>query len=145
MFIVIPGAPMAQPRLRHFQRGGFAQVYDPALNEKKRIREYLKKIRPDDYVMPEYPVISITWYMPIPSSMPARLKKLAQTNSLRHVKKPDTDNLLKLLFDTLSGIWIRDDSELAIRAAVKVYSPVPRTEILLDHANQLWDGAALVS
>ena len=45
------------------------------------------------------------------------------------IKRPDVDNLLKLVCDALNGVAWKDDSDIASTFAVKGYSEVPRTEI----------------
>ena len=46
-----------------------------------------------------------------------------------HVKRPDVDNLLKLVKDALTSLFWKDDSQVQIGGAFKIYSHNPRTEI----------------
>jgi Holliday junction resolvase RusA-like endonuclease len=66
--------------------------------------------------------------MPIPLGMS---RKKLDAISYRHVKKPDTDNLLKFLKDCGNGLLWADDSQVSEVHAWKVYSDKPRTEITL--------------
>ena len=70
----------------------------------------------------------------------------ANTGFLKHIKKPDVDNLIKLYLDVISGIVMEDDNCVAIGSAVKIYSTNPRTEIYIEETdriltiNEVWEG-----
>lgn len=70
--------------------------------------------------------VYITFFMPIPNSWSKRKKKLAP--SVRHTKKPDIDNMVKGLFDSLNGIIWKDDNQVVICQAEKVYHHSPGIE-----------------
>lgn len=70
--------------------------------------------------------------MAIPKSMNKRERGDALKGQLKHVKKPDVDNLIKLYLDVLTGIVWDDDNCVALGSAVKVYSNSPKTEIIIE-------------
>lgn len=84
--------------------------------------------------------------MPIPKSMSKRERGDAVKGFLKHVKKPDVDNLIKLYLDVLSGTAITDDNAVSIGTAIKVYSSRPRVEIHIEETdkivtmNEVWEG-----
>lgn len=84
--------------------------------------------------------------MPIPKSMPRNERADAEKGYLKHIKKPDVDNLVKLYLDVLSGTVIKDDNAVSLGAAIKVYSSIPRVEIYVEETdknltmNEVWDG-----
>ena len=45
--------------------------------------------------------------------------------------RPDVDNFDKLLFDVISGLFIKDDGQIAAGIQIKQYSEVPRTEVYI--------------
>lgn len=47
---------------------------------------------------------------------------------LVHTRRPDADNMIKLVKDALNGVFWRDDSQVQI-SAVKLYSSRPRTQV----------------
>lgn len=61
--------------------------------------------------------------MPIPM---ADLKRGME--GMFHVKRPDVDNLAKLVLDGMKDAW-HDDSQIADIHAVKLYGKEPRTVI----------------
>ena len=40
--IEVPGVPIAQARMRHFNRGGITRIYDPNYKEKKAIKSVIE-------------------------------------------------------------------------------------------------------
>jgi len=69
--------------------------------------------------------LSLIFHMPIPKSLPKKER------DGWHSKKPDLDNLIKLVLDSMNGICFRDDSQVCFIIAMKGYSDDPRTEILM--------------
>jgi Holliday junction resolvase RusA-like endonuclease len=48
---------------------------------------------------------------------------------MRPTKRPDWDNLGKLVSDSLNGLAYKDDSQIVEATAAKYYSDRPRVEI----------------
>ena len=71
--------------------------------------------------------LTAVFYMPIPKM--SRRKTLEHENCPHH-KKPDLDNLIKALKDSMTGIVFKDDSQVFCVNAKKVYSNNPRIEYL---------------
>ena len=70
--------------------------------------------------------LEVVFYMPIPESFSK--KKRVALDGAYHVKRPDTDNLLKAFKDALNGTLYRDDSQISSLYAKKLYSFTPRIE-----------------
>jgi Holliday junction resolvase RusA-like endonuclease len=69
----------------------------------------------------ERPILAdITFYMPIPNSW-SQIKK-ERMNGAVHKSKPDIDNLIKGLFDSLNKIVWKDDNLVYEVHSKKVYS-----------------------
>jgi Holliday junction resolvase RusA-like endonuclease len=123
--IVIPGEPQTQLRMRHRSVGKFTMTYDPKAKEKKHIRALIK----DQQATFEYPRITFLFHMPIPKSILKRDKELYHSGTLKHDKKPDVDNLIKLYLDCLDGIALQGDQKVSLGPCIKVYHPEPKTII----------------
>ncbi len=67
----------------------------------------------------------IYFFMPTPKSLPKK------DRDNWHSKKPDLDNLTKLVMDSMNGVCFRDDSQVCLLIAMKGYSDNPRTEIIM--------------
>lgn len=125
--LVVPGTPVPKGRPR-FARSGHAYTPEATRRAEAAIRAlYAQQCgvpdRPD-----ERPVaVAVTAYMPIPKSMPKRLRTLAEEERLEHRVRPDADNLLKLVTDALNGLAWRDDGQIYSAQVRKTYSANPRT------------------
>lgn len=75
--------------------------------------------------------IRIDAFMPVPKSMPKYKRELALARKLRPGKKPDPDNLLKLVCDALQGIYYENDSQFVGKNIEKWYSDRPRWRVRL--------------
>lgn len=139
MHIEIPGNPLAQGRHRHrLLTSGKVLVYDPQAREKYIIkREIERAIMGQELESFNFPQVSFTFYMPIPIRMKKAEKVKAQTERLRHVNKPDVDNLVKLYMDCLMGTVLHDDRVISISGAIKLYSPQPRVVISILEAEEM--------
>lgn len=47
-------------------------------------------------------------------------------------KKPDCDNIAKIILDALNGIAYKDDSQVAVQSAQKLYNLEPRVDVRLE-------------
>lgn len=117
--INIPGVPVAKgrPRLGRFH------TYTP----KKTVdhEEYVKLMwlqqhgnkQPSEKAL----TASVTFLFEPPKSYTKTQRKKA-IEGMWHVKKPDIDNLIKTVTDSLNGLAYKDDSQIVKISAYKQYS-----------------------
>jgi Holliday junction resolvase RusA-like endonuclease len=118
----IPGNPIAKHRPRFARRGKFTVTYNDQETEEGRWLWELKQQWREKPI--EGPIqLEVAFYMPIPKYL---MKKWATTP---HVKKPDTDNLVKFLKDCCNQTLWKDDSQVWSIKAFKMYSPDPKTVV----------------
>lgn len=129
--IIIPGNPIPQARMRHFTLKGITRLYDPNAKDKQNIRKHLMKNYQNVKCL-RYPRLSFIFHMPIPKNVPKKQEHLYKLGILRHSKKPDVDNLLKLYLDCLTGMVLDDDNNVSLGFVDKLYHPEPKTIILLE-------------
>ena len=67
----------------------------------------------------------------IPKSMTKKNRKLIEEGKLHPTKKPDLDNVAKIVLDSLNGIAYSDDSQIVKLNIEKHYSENPRVEVTL--------------
>lgn len=140
MKIIIPGIPVPQARMKHSNMRGFVTTYDPKAKEKKLIRHLLQTHGSFDQI--DYPRISFLFHMPIPKAIRKRDIELYNSGTLKHDKKPDVDNLIKLYLDCLDGIAIQGDQKVSLGPSIKLYHPEPKTIIWIHETNhklQPWE------
>jgi len=130
MKIIIEGIPIPQIRMRHATFRGFTTTYDPKAKEKKAIKQTLTSKGLDGTY--DFPRVSFIFYMPIPKSLTKKMISLYQSERLKHDKKPDVDNLIKLYLDCMDGIILQGDQKVSLGPCIKLYSPNPRTVIWIN-------------
>ena len=122
MEFIVEGEPQGKARPRFSRRSG--TVYTPAKTAK-----YEKKIRQafldaGGKMIPEgsYAIVIMNAYFEIPKSY-AKGKRLAcERNINRPDKKPDIDNVLKVVLDALNKVAYEDDKQVTEVICRKWYS-----------------------
>lgn len=130
----IPGQPFGKQRPRVVNRGGFSKAYTP----KETVSyENLVKICwsdaahgfkfPDDAMLN----VQIAAYYAIPKSTSKKKRQMMLEHRLRPTKKPDFDNIGKIICDSLNLIAYHDDSSIVEAQVRKLYSENPRVEVTI--------------
>lgn len=70
-----------------------------------------------------------TWYRLPPASMSRRRRLLALADKIQPTKRPDLDNIAKVVQDALTGIVYVDDAQICTTTMTKCYGDVPRLEV----------------
>jgi Holliday junction resolvase RusA-like endonuclease len=134
MRIVIPGEPQGKGRARVTKWG----TYTP---EKTVMYENLiKTIAIDARIEPFGKGVQLAMdiyaYFGIPKSARKRDIPLMLDWEIRPTKKPDIDNICKVVCDALNGIAYHDDAQIVTMQVRKYYADVPRVIINL---YRLWE------
>ena len=113
--LFVSGTPKAQPRPRMARNG---HVYNPKSADawKEEIKAAFLSCRKPTITGPVS--LTVRFSLPVPQSM-----KMANSVPVPHTKKPDTDNLLKAVMDSLTavGVW-KDDAQVYETFAGKYYT-----------------------
>lgn len=123
----IPGEPMAKQRPKH--GNGNTYTPDKTVNYETFIKEiYISgsNNRFDGEIE-----INVKAYFKIPKSESKKRKKAMEMQEIRPTKKPDGDNILKIICDALNNIAYHDDSHIVKATVEKLYSEIPRVEVIL--------------
>ena len=72
--------------------------------------------------------LNITAYYKIPTSATKAEREKMLAGQLPQ-KKPDIDNVLKIIMDGLNGAAYKDDKQVAAAAASKAYDDEPHVEV----------------
>lgn len=157
MRFVIPIEPKPQTRPKFSKFGAYE---DPKMKAwRKQCSELIEQI----YDGPFYdgPIkVDIVFYMKAPKNIAKRPSERSKNRTkqlyskfvarlLWHFKKPDIDNLVKAVFDSISnagynkidkkGIVWSDDNIVCDLRARKLYSPNPRIEIEIEEIEEYED------
>jgi Holliday junction resolvase RusA-like endonuclease len=76
--------------------------------------------------------LSLVFVLPIPASLSKPKRAAIVDGSTPHVKRPDLDNLEKLIKDACNGVFWIDDSQIFEVSKRKVYGAVPRTDVTIE-------------
>lgn len=131
----VPGDPVAKGRARATMIQGRARLYTPdktASYEGKAA--YLAKMAMAGMPPLMGPVaLSIRAVFAIPASWTKKRLAAHAENPEWVVKKPDADNIVKIISDAMNGVCWVDDSQVAVlREVVKVYGEVPGVEVKVE-------------
>ena len=82
---------------------------------------------PDDAMLD----MRIMAFYSIPKSATKKKRELMQKNLIRPTKKPDMDNVVKIIADSLNQIAYKDDTQIVDCQCRKFYSDNPRVEVII--------------
>lgn len=126
----VPGEPVGKGRPRVVRRGAFTQTYTP---EKTASYENLVKLefqRQGGRMLGDGPVsMRISAVYGIPKSASKRKREYMAGGIIRPTRKPDCDNVAKLIADALNGLAYRDDSQVVAMTVEKWFGEDPRVDV----------------
>ncbi|WP_304427615.1 RusA family crossover junction endodeoxyribonuclease [Dubosiella newyorkensis] len=127
----IPGEPGAKGRPWFSTFGGHPTAYT---DKKTRLYEmlvrdaYMTTIGNPDPLKGELRV-EINAHFGVPKSTSKRKRELMLAGKIRPTKKPDTDNIAKIVLDSLNGIAFEDDKQVVHLIVTKQYAEKPHVEV----------------
>ena len=127
---IVPGEPKAKGRPKFARRGSFVTTYTPeaTANYENWIKLCFQKAYPDWSTTEVQLRVEIKAYFEVPKSKSKKIKELMLDNAIRPTKKPDCDNLAKVI-DSLNGIVWKDDAQVVSLTVDKYYSDIARMVI----------------
>lgn len=129
----IPGEVIPQGRPRFARTRNGVRAYDPA-----RSREYKSFVQWSTFQLwPEKPLdgplsVRIVEYRAIPASWSKKRRAEALAGVIRPTGRPDMDNVIKAILDSLNGRMWHDDSQVVSLHAEKRYAETPRAEVEIE-------------
>ena len=144
---VIPYEPMGKERPRAYSCHGHTQVYTPY-----KTREYEEMIRtiyslqvghkrfPDDAEI----LLEVIACFSVPKNTSKTKRELMLNGGILPRKKPDYDNIAKIITDALNGIAYKDDSQIVWADIRKKYAKNPRVYVTMTSINRAEPNRRLV-
>lgn len=128
--VTIPGEPKGKARPR-VTRKGITYTPQETVNYENWVKQcYMNKW---EYFFEGQLNAKIDVYYAIQKSTSKKRKELMLAHIIRPTKKPDADNIAKIILDSLNGIAYKDDSQIVSLIVNKYYSDIPRVEL------ELWE------
>lgn len=131
----VPGKPKSKGRPRYSRINGYVRTYTP-----KTTTEYEKLVKLSaieqckDQLNKEYTGLvkmSIKAYFKPNKGISKKQYDLLIGQA--HLKRPDLDNLIKIICDGLNDVAYKDDNQVAIISAEKVYDDEERVEVEIEY------------
>ena len=127
---IIPGEPKGKSRPRFNTRTGRAFTPGDTINYENLVKLQYQTLVGDKYT--DKPVQArISCYYGIPKSMSKSNREKAYHGELRPTKKPDLDNIAKIVLDSLNGLAYKDDSQVVSLRIDKHYADKPLVKVEL--------------
>ncbi len=130
--LTLYGKPTPKPSPRSFHSNGKIKVYNPVKKKRRILRTAIgyQICGIADFKLLKGPVeLELTYFLPISKGTSKKRAFEMEKGVFKHIKKPDTDNMTKMIKDCMTGIVYRDDSQVYSEIILKQYSYEPRTEI----------------
>ena len=130
----IAGQPFGKQRPKFSRAGNYVKTYTP--NETVSYENLVKlmyqqaaegKLFSEDAMLD----VRIIAYYEIPKSISKKKRKAMLEHKIRPAKKPDWDNVGKIVCDSLNKVAYRDDSAVVDAQVRKFYSENPRVDVTI--------------
>ena len=138
--VTVPGKPIALSRPRFRRTGKFVQCYNAQSEDENNFRinvkaalseddsEFLRKLLTSDKTF--YVSIGCIFYVPVQKNCSKKVLAQKLNNEIRPAIRPDIDNYLKFVLDSIHNVFYLDDACVTeILQTSKRYSQDPRTEL----------------
>jgi len=132
----VPGEPQGKARARVVRlKNGMTSSFTPekTVNYENLIKLCFQEAAGQDFVpMDGIFAVDIEASFGIPKSWPKNRVQFAigtEQPVVRPTKKPDVDNIAKVVCDSLNGIAYRDDSSIVTLRVKKMFSQNPRVTV----------------
>lgn len=128
----ILGEPKGKGRPRFCRNTGHAITPKDTVNYETLVHmEYVAQCEefkfPDDAMLD----MRIRAYYSIPKSASKKKRAAMIIGEIRPTKKPDMDNVVKIIADSLNQVAYRDDTQIVDCQCRKFYSDNPRVEVMI--------------
>lgn len=122
---LIHGEPTAKGRPRFAKRGNFVITYtdDKTVNYENLVKLEYKNQCGDKYFDADAPLmVQIICFFSRPKNIAKKNLPLYDNNTIRPLKKPDTDNIAKIILDSLNKVAFDDDKQVVRLYVSKLFA-----------------------
>lgn len=127
----IPGEPKGKGRPKFSRQGKFVKTYTPetTVNYENWVKICFQEAK--QKLIEGQLKAEIKCYFEIPNSYSKKKKENALSGIIRPAKKPDLDNIMKIVLDALNGLAYKDDKNIVECRIEKWYGENARVEVLI--------------
>lgn len=131
----IPGEPMAKQRPR-MTKAGIAYTPKRTVSYENLVKEMYYAKHGGTMLEGELELV-VKAYLKIPKSTSKKMKEAMLAGMIRPTKRPDWDNIGKIIADSLNSIAYDNDKQIVRAVVEKWYSDMPRVEVQLRQLRRL--------
>lgn len=131
MIFEIPGEPKGKGRPRFTHTGHTYTLRETAEYEERVRLAYRAECGGETFARGVPLKMEIAAYFAPPKRVPKAKRAAMLNHEIRPVKKPDGDNIIKIIADALNGAAYYDDAQLAEIKVGKFYSEEPKVFVAL--------------
>lgn len=123
----VPGKPQGKGRPRAAKRGKFVRMYTPeaTVNYESTVRLFASQAMAGRPPMTGPMMVVMSIMLPIPASWSKRKRAQAIAGQVLPTTKPDTDNVIKAVYDAINGVVWVDDVQVVDEHTTKRYGVQP--------------------
>lgn len=126
--------PVPQKQTRFAMNGKHPHAYDPSKKDLLQLQWMIKAYAPKEPIAGPV-AVSYTFYLPIPKTTSRVKSGQMDRNMIKHIVKPDLDNLAYIVTNAMKGIIYNDDSQIVEKHERKVYGLEPRIVVEIRDLN----------
>lgn len=129
----IPGEPAGKGRPK-FTKNGHTYTPGKTVSYENMVKLFFRQAYPGTKpIEKDVPLlVTIAAYFKIPASASKKKRQAMLEDKIKPTKKPDWDNIGKIVCDALNGIAYHDDSQVVTGTVDKLYSDTPRVEVQIE-------------
>ena len=128
IIITIPGNPVGKQRPRFGK--GFTYTPKDTVNYENWVRTCF--LNQEGRMLEGELKAEIICYYSIPKSASKKKAAAMKEGNIRPIKKPDLDNIAKIILDSLNGMAYKDDSQIVELSIKKYYGEQPLVRLCLE-------------
>ena len=125
----VPGEPRGKGRPRFTRDGHPYTDSETRAYEKKIVAYYRQALGAFRWPDSAFEAVEVTAYYQIPKSATKAAMAGRQDGTILPSRKPDIDNVLKIVLDALNGVAYKDDSRVVSVSGRKSYGITPKLMI----------------
>lgn len=132
----IPGEIVGKARPRMNTRTGKAYTPTKTKTYEYLIRQWFLYNYPNFEMTLSSVKITIIAYFDIPKSMSNKKREKMLNNEIRPMKKPDIDNITKIVLDALNKFVYKDDTQVIELEVKKYYADLPKVYVKIEELEE---------
>ena len=129
MIFTVPGEPQGKARARVGKFGAYTP--EKTVNYENLVKLCYLEQSKDNKISDKPLEVQIIANYSIPKSASKKKKESMLLGDIRPTKKPDIDNIAKVILDSLNKIAYQDDTQVVYMVLAKHYSETPKVVVTI--------------